>query len=105
MAGFDPITIIFFVWAERAQAEIARNRIKRRILKSPSKKRIVSRGADGLAVCPVREKESACGAGRRQDRPPHENHNLWLSPADTDLTRYGRLGSRHRRRRAIGWRT
>ena len=29
-----------------------------------------SRGADGLAVCP-RAKENACGAGRRQDRPPH----------------------------------
>jgi hypothetical protein len=28
-------------------------------------------GADGLAVCQALN-ESACGAGRRQDRPPHE---------------------------------
>src|SRR5579862_3663884 len=31
----------------------------------------VSGGADGLAVCLVYTKASACGAGGRQDRPPH----------------------------------
>src|ERR1700693_3683759 len=41
------------------------------------------RGADGLAVCPI-VKESACGAGRRQDRPPHDH--TWLNNCSRLLT-------------------
>src|SRR5437588_536982 len=75
MAGFDPITRIFFVWAERAQTDIARNKVRRRILESPLKKRIVSRDMGALCLH-VHRVERLAGA--------HEK-TVALGPAKADI--------------------